>query len=130
MQLKDWIQLVNFLITFSEFNNEETDKMCIIWLDRPNDIVLIWTHSYCTEWIKEWRQFHKSWPLWRGSMNGDFNKNEIDDSLRESTKYELVDIQKNSSQEIEMDNIMKKKNSKTVLNISKQDKVTWKLIFQ
>ena len=92
-----------------EMNNFETDKMCIIWLDRPNEIVLNWTHSYCTEWINEWKQFHKSWPLWRNSVSEESQFNEFQDNLRESNKFELIDIQKNSSQEIEMDNIMKKK---------------------
>lgn len=78
-------------------------------MDNHNDIVLAWTHSYCNEWIKEWRQFHKSCPLWRHSITSNPSSSVAEDRLSDSNKYELVSIEKDSIQEIEMDDIMKQK---------------------
>lgn len=106
----------NHLILWCNFNtlniekrNRDMDNMCIICLDNPNNIVLPCTHSYCNEWIKEWRQFHKSCPLCRHSITNDGNQVSTEDRLTESWKYELISIEKDSTQEIEMDNMMKQK---------------------
>lgn len=109
MLWKDWTLEVRVELLYLEKNNNETDKLWIIWLDRPNCIVLNCTHSYCNECIQEWKQFHKSWPLCRYSVAGNFNQEQCEDNLGESTKYELIDIPKDSSQEMEIDKIMKKK---------------------
>jgi len=98
----------NLLDNFAK-SNQEQDELWIICLDNPNDIVLSCTHSYCNEWILEWKQFHRSCPLWRHSVTSEGNPVPIEDKLSNSSKYELVDIPKDSKQEGEMDKIMKSK---------------------